>query len=65
MESLDGEIDPSDAPADPALALALALAGCTSPSPSVGEEAPERAEITVGTLPIVDVALLPVVKRAA
>ena len=39
-----------------ALAVSLALMGCNSPSPSAGEGAPEQAEITVGTLPIVDVA---------
>ena len=37
---------------------ALVLAACTSPtsSPSAADGAPEQAEITVGTLPIVDVA---------
>ena len=45
-----------------AAVCALALAACASPSaspsapPSVAVGAPERAEITVGTLPIVDVA---------
>lgn len=40
------------------LAVALAAAACGSPaaSPSGSEDGPERAEITVGTLPIVDVA---------
>jgi NitT/TauT family transport system substrate-binding protein len=44
--------------AAPALALALVLAACTAPtaSPSAADGAPEQAEITVGTLPIVDVA---------
>ena len=43
-----------------ALAVSLALVGCSSPSPSpspsADQGAPEQAEITVGTLPIVDVA---------
>ena len=40
------------------LALALALVGCGSPSatPSAAGDSPEKPEITVGTLPIVDVA---------
>jgi NitT/TauT family transport system substrate-binding protein len=40
------------------LLLTLVIAGCVfpSPSPSAGADGPERAEITVGTLPIVDVA---------
>ena len=40
------------------LAFALALAGCASPpaSPTVADGAPEQAELTIGTLPIVDVA---------
>lgn len=39
-------------------ACAVMLAACASPSasPSAADETPERAEITVGTLPIVDVA---------
>jgi NitT/TauT family transport system substrate-binding protein len=37
-------------------AIALGACGAPSPSPSVGAGAPEQAEITVGTLPIVDVA---------
>ena len=41
-----------------ALACALVLAACASPSasPTSADGAPEQAEITVGTLPIVDVA---------
>jgi NitT/TauT family transport system substrate-binding protein len=40
------------------LAVALLLGACASPSasPSAADDAPEQAEITVGTLPIVDVA---------
>lgn len=39
-----------------ALAVSLALVGCSSPRPSADQGAPEQPEITVGTLPIVDVA---------
>ena len=41
-----------------ALTCALLLVACTSPStsPTLADGAPEQAEITVGTLPIVDVA---------